>query len=131
MIGNILVTFKCFMSTEIMSYSVSVCSEYFNKCYILIDLIHHVFDTLLPSWSFVDSVCELHKWNMISLHSKRENDFVGRYVQNKFNVTEKPYLYIGKYNHAIIGEIIGLYGGVPKTQKCTREYLPSQLAKRY
>ena len=35
---------------------------------------------------------------MISLHSKRENDFVSRYIQNKLNATENPYLYIGKFS---------------------------------
>ena len=82
---------------DLSNISILVCSEVFNKCYVFFDLTHPGLKALSPSWSFVDSVCKMNKWTMVSLHNKLENDFVSRYVQNRFNVTEIPYLYIGKY----------------------------------
>ena len=44
---------------------------------------------------------------MISLHSKRENDFVSHYIQNKLNATVNPYLYIGKFSNELSKGIMG------------------------
>ena len=56
---------------------------------------------------------------MISLHSKRENDFVSRYIQNKLNATENPFLYIGKFSNELSKGIMGT--SIPIVIRLARE----------
>ena len=81
-----------------MSSFYTVCTDYFNKCYILLDDITKLYERSTSTWSFVEyNVCERYNWTLVSLHSKQEQDFVANILLNRFNHTIYKFAYIGKF----------------------------------
>ena len=80
-----------------LSHFLSVCSQTFNKCYILVDNMQDKNKDRIASWSFVQShICRTHNWTMVSLHSELEQNFVGYMLLHRLNHTNNAYTYIGK-----------------------------------
>ena len=77
---------------------VSVCSAYFDKCYILLE--NH--DTEL-SWSMVEvNICRKYNWTLVSLHTRQEQDFLGQLLINKLRSVANEDTYIGKQYQVFI-----------------------------
>ena len=78
------------------TFALSVCSAILNKCYILVEDIQSRYGEDVTSWSFVDdSICKSNNWTMLSLHSEREQDFIGYTLLHRLSKTNNAYVYIG------------------------------------
>ena len=83
-----------------------VCSDHFNKCYILIDILNVTEDTS-NSWDrFNLEACKYYNWTMVDIHSKLENDFVGFILQHRMQYLSKRHLGTEEdhYGYAYLGK---------------------------
>ena len=86
--------------TQNLHFVFLVCSEYFNKCYILLNGHDDFFKNEpvgLNTWTNVKiGVCEHNGWSLTNIHSKLENDFIGNHLLQQFYNLKDLHAYIGK-----------------------------------
>ena len=89
------------MSTHVRSSSyplISVCSNTFKKCYILIPNVDEILQDTTWSWSNAEmKICRKWNWTLVSIHSQTEQDFIGYHLLHKFEHINNKYSYIGMY----------------------------------
>lgn len=76
---------------------IKVCSEHFNKCYVLTRLSGHEMEL---DWNKLqNNMCSLNNQSSLTIHSKAEQQFIGHFVQKHLQDRREMvsnFLYIGK-----------------------------------
>ena len=78
------------------AFFIVVCSKYFKKCYLLLNVSKEMEPIKRRTWDDMESsVCKKYGWSLISIHSKDENDFMGELLRQRYEVDNRQ-AYIGK-----------------------------------